>query len=104
VSELPIRFKLFKGVAIVSVQEPSDGGDDDILELLDAALEGLIARDRYRIIVHLRNYGVGAFRDSVSRIVIAYDEEVREKGGAIKLVAEGCVDGALYDLLRRSLN
>ncbi len=102
--DFPIKFSFVEGVAIVSVQEPSDGDDDDILKLLDAAIEELIARDRYRIVVYLRNFGVGAFRDSVSSIVMAYDEEVREKGGDIKLVAEGSVDGALYNFLRGSVN
>ena len=102
--DFPIKFSFLEGVAIVSVREPSDGNDDHILTLLDAALEKLIARDRYRIVVYVRNYGVGPFRDSVSRIVTAYNEEVREKGGDIKLVAEGSVDGAMYENLRRSVN
>jgi hypothetical protein len=102
--DFPINFRFVEGTAIISVQEPPDGDRDDVLKLLDAALKGLMARDRHRVIVYVCNVGVGAFRDWVSRIVIAYDDEVREKGGDIKLVAKGSVDAALHDYLGGSVN
>lgn len=72
--DFPINFLFIEGIAVVTVEGRFD---DSLVGLVFAAVDELVARERYRIILDFQ--GLGVVSSSALGVFMAYVEDLRER-------------------------
>jgi anti-anti-sigma factor len=72
--DFPISFRFIEGIAVVTVEGKLD---DSLVGLAFAAVDELVAQERYRIILDFQ--GLGVVSSSALGVFMAYVEDLRER-------------------------